>query len=579
MRILSVEISNILSIESALLSFDTSGLVLIEGWNYDTGRANGAGKTAIANSIAFGIYDKLPRKITASEILRRGTRSGFVKCSIKCGEDIWTVMRSRPKGAQFWKNGILQEITQIEFESKIRLNYEQFLLTIYVPQANSGQLNRFLTCPDSDKKRFLLQLLNLENFTECKKIIDDKMKILSLKIDKEQVKLNAAISKIEAYQESLLTSEAISLIQATADSLSNLEKDIKNEIATLTLTAKPDFSKFSKIEDDIRSKIDEVMHAKMRRSSLHDKYRELYASVHEFDKERSCTECGSSLFSEDRKALHDIQQEKIKLKLVEIKLNIDKNDDIIAKENSYNSLYLKLCDKKEKESIDFQSSTTRVSELKLKVKMNQIQRENCIAKLTSNNELLNKIELLSKIIELTTIDTFSLKKELELYKTLSMIYSPTGAQAYVLDSIVDSFNEIVPKYLDLLSPNITYILNSYKETAKGDTVAKFSETLTKGGKEISVGSLSGGEQKGLSICVDFALLDVLETQFGMSLNPVILDEPFDALDVTGREIVIELLEQLASNRQIFVIDHVSEAKTLFSKIVRIELRNDISHIL
>ena len=48
MRILSLEVSNILSIESASLSFEDNGLILVEGWNYDTGRANGAGKTAIS---------------------------------------------------------------------------------------------------------------------------------------------------------------------------------------------------------------------------------------------------------------------------------------------------------------------------------------------------------------------------------------------------------------------------------------------------------------------------------------------------------------------------------------------------
>ena len=125
---------------------------------------------------------------------------------------------------------------------------------------------------------------------------------------------------------------------------------------------------------------------------------------------------------------------------------------------------------------------------------------------------------------------------------------------------------------------MSYTLNSFKETAKGDVVAKFSETLTKGGKEVSVGSLSGGEEKGLSLCVDFALLEVLETQFGMTLNPIILDEPFDGLDATGREVVIDLLETLARNRQIFIIDHSSESKSMFTESVRVELRNEISTI-
>ena len=126
---------------------------------------------------------------------------------------------------------------------------------------------------------------------------------------------------------------------------------------------------------------------------------------------------------------------------------------------------------------------------------------------------------------------------------------------------------------------MSYQLNSFKETAKGDIVAKFSETLIKSSEAVSVGSLSGGEEKGLSLCVDFALLEVLETQFGMSLNPIILDEPFDGLDAAGREIVIDLLVQLAKNRQIFVVDHSSITQSSFEKVIRVELHNNISNII
>lgn len=575
MRILSIEISNILSVESASLSFEDNGLVLVEGWNYDTGRANGAGKTAIFNCLSFGLYDKLPRKITASEILRRGCKQGFVKCSLLCGEEIWTVQRSRPKGVQYFKDGVIQEITQEEFESKIRLTYDQFLLTVYVPQGNSGNLERFLVCPDSDKKKFLLQLLGLEHFNECKNIADNKIKNVSAQIAQETSKIDTANSKIEAYKESLIDVDETKI---TIDNL-NLEiLSLEKNIVELSDIQKPDLSKFSKLEEDLRVKLNDIAQAKTRRSMLHDKYRELSASVHDYSSD-ACSECGSVLDTPDRRQAHKDQQVKIVAKLASIKIEIDSCDAMIDKERTVNDLHKKLRDKKNQESSDHQDASLKLVELKSSVRNKQIQRDNLSLKLSSDLELRNKIEVLTKITAISLINCINNKQELEFYKTLSMAYSPTGAQAYVLDSVVDSFNETVQKYLDLLSPNMSYILNSYKETSKGDIVAKFSETLTKGGKEVSVGSLSGGEQKGLSICVDFALLEVLETQFGMSLNPIVLDEPFDGLDATGREIVIELLEQLAKSRQIMVVDHASEAKTLFSKVIRVELRNDISQIL
>jgi DNA repair exonuclease SbcCD ATPase subunit len=575
MRVLSLEVENILSIEKAHLSFEDKGLVLVEGWNYDTQRANGAGKTAIFNCLSFALYDKLPRKITASEILRRGCKTGFAKCSVLCGEDVWTVQRSRPKGVEFFKNGNREEITQATFESKIRLSYDQFLLTIYTPQANSREFTRFLSAPDAGKKEFILQLLNLNSFSGVKKLADDKVKQLQASIDLSLNKFNSAKSKIAAYEESLVDEDGL---LDEVKSLTDLNNSLEEKVLQYSNVVKPDLSQFTKLEDGIRSKLNEILQAKTKKTMLHDKYRELSSSIHEYDSNNSCTECGSSLDTEEARAAHAEMQNKIKAKLTDIKVQIDSLDEICLKEQSIKDMSSKIRDKKAAQSEEYYNAQMQISQLNSLISSNNTKISNNSSKLANNAKLISKIEELAVECEKHTQNLSRDKKDLELYKTLAQFYSPTGAQAYVLDSIVDTFNEIVQKYVDLMAPNMSYTLNSFKETAKGDVVAKFSETLIKGGKEVSVGSLSGGEEKGLSLCVDFALLEVLETQFGMTLNPIVLDEPFDGLDIAGREIVIELLEQLAQRRQIFVIDHSSEAKAMFSKVIRVELRNDISTI-
>lgn len=575
MRIISAEIQDILSIQSASITFKDAGLVLVEGFNYDTQRANGAGKTALFNCITFALYDKLPRKITASEVLRRGSKTGFVKASVVCGNDVWTVVRSRPKGVKFFKNEVEQNISQEEFESFIRLSYEQFLLTIYTPQANSGKLKRFLSAPDSSKKDFLLQLLGLDQFSGAKKAVDEIIKQKQASVDMLTNKIANLRTKIETYEESLVDKDAIEgKLTLLKGSLVPLDK----EVLGLSAVAKPDFSKFSSTEDGIRSKQQEIAQAKAKRSMLHDRYRELLSAIKDYDSNVACGECGSSLDTPEARSAHTDHQQKLKDKLAAVKLQIDEADVVISKEQNINDLSKKLRDKKQTESEDYQVAQARINELKAFIRSKQLDIQNAELKLQNNTEITNKIEALQKDVNDKLSNVANDKQDLELYKTLSAIYSPTGAQAYVLDSVVDSFNEVIQKYVDLLSPNVTYTLNSFKENSDGNVVAKFSETLTLGGKEVSVGSLSGGEEKGLSLCVDFALLEVLETQFGMSLNPIILDEPFDALDAAGREIVVNLLESLARNRQIFVVDHASESKAMFSESIRIELRNDISTI-
>jgi DNA repair exonuclease SbcCD ATPase subunit len=168
--------------------------------------------------------------------------------------------------------------------------------------------------------------------------------------------------------------------------------------------------------------------------------------------------------------------------------------------------------------------------------------------------------------------------EIELQKTVANIYSSTGAQAYVLDSAVALFNEHVAKYVDMLWPNLTYELQSYKENVKGEVTAKFSESIVMDGKPISLGSLSGGELKALSICADMALLNCLEQQFGIQTSPVIFDEAFDGLDASGKEFALELIRGLSNDRLVIVIDHANELKSSFSNVISVEKRNGISSL-
>src|SRR5574343_861265 len=122
MRLITIDIENFLSIEKAHVDFNSAGLLLLEGWNHDVDRANGAGKSAILNAISFGLYDRVPRKITASELLRRGTKKGSVFIRLDIGGEILGVRRSRPKGVVFTReiNGETEilSITQEEWEAQ-----------------------------------------------------------------------------------------------------------------------------------------------------------------------------------------------------------------------------------------------------------------------------------------------------------------------------------------------------------------------------------------------------------------------------------------------------------------------------
>src|ERR1035437_3594126 len=344
MKIVSVKINNILSIEDAYVEFDDVGLVLVKGWNYDDGRANGAGKTAIFNAIAFGLYDKLPRKITATEILRRGSKTGFVEVTVSIGGDRYVVKRSRPKGVSYTRGSEVLSITQEGFEQILKLNYNQFIISMYAAQ---GTATRFLSINDSDKKEFLLQLLNLEEFSLCKVLADKKVKGLDIELTTFNTKIDTIDSKLEAYRESSIdegeTQQSISLISKFI-----LSSTI--DMVSAQAILRPDLSKYHKLEDDISTKKTEFIRVKARREMLHEQYRKLQSKIKPFNADKECAACGSTLDTSAAEAQHGKLLDSCKIELSGIKSEIDQCDEVLIKEKTVNDLSIKLRDKKREES-------------------------------------------------------------------------------------------------------------------------------------------------------------------------------------------------------------------------------------
>jgi len=573
MKIESVKISNILSIEKAEVTFDDTGLMLVKGWDHDNGRANGAGKTALFNAISFALYDKLPRKITATEILRRQAKSGYVEVTLSVGTDRYTVVRSRPKGVRFLgSNNEALTITQEEWESKLKLNYTQFMMIAYCAQ---GTTTRFLSVNDADKKKFLLQLLDLDGFASAKKFADEKVKALTIEADGYRNKISAIDSKIDAYSESLVDENVINHhIAITNQAIAEFTKALLDAEAVPA----PDLSKYQKLEEDIAVKKQEFVKIKAQREMLHAQYRKLAAKQVPFSGATSCRTCGSALDTTAAKAAHERELEESRVELANIKEQIDSCDNALVREKSIIELSDKVREKKKEESKEYEAATREAISLRGDVRSKSAELKNLNLKLQNNSELESKIKALSDARTVLATSTSDTQSKIELYKTVSAMYSPTGAQAYILDSVVDSFNEAVKEYVKLLWSTGTYELLSYKENDAGDVTAKFSEVFTVDGKEISIGSLSGGENRALSLCVDFALIDVMEQQFGIYVSPVVLDEPFDGLDSEGKELIVELLRTIAERRHVIVIDHASELKSMFSKTLLVEKRGGISSI-
>lgn len=568
MKLKNVEIHNILSFEHGNLKFGDTGLVLVEGFDYDTGRANGAGKSAIFNAISFAVYDKVPRKITKSEILRKGTKQGFAYVEIETPTGTYGVRRERPVKVTYYKDGKVVDMTQEAFEKIIGLNYEQFLVTMYTAQ---DAKEKFINLNDTGKKDFILKIMNLSNFTKAKNSVTEQIKVLEQSKELAKAKLTGYKSNINIYKESIVDPTAI---QAKLDQLNKDIDTYNNAIVEFENVKEPDLSKYAETESKIQNKLINIQSTK----TLAQVKRNELQKLKNMTPDTVCPDCNVDLNIVNGHAHKAGDQSAIDDQILIVSKQINEYEDDMAKESEIKAISEKIKLKKQEEYFDYNTARSSISEYRSSIRLKESEKVNLINQLNKNEDIKTKVKQIITSATVLNKKITDTDDELFLLNAVGSVFETTGAPAYVMDSIVDSLNAAVSEYVSEIWPSATYMLTTYKTNKDKSIKAKFSETLTINGKERSIGSLSGGELRALSLALDFAIVEVLSSQHGLSLNPVILDEAFNGLDDVGKEMVMDILVKFSETRQIWVIDHSSEFKSSFNRVMTVEKRSGISKI-
>ena len=187
-------------------------------------------------------------------------------------------------------------------------------------------------------------------------------------------------------------------------------------------------------------------------------------------------------------------------------------------------------------------------------------------------EKKSHLEILSNNMETET----KLLEELNFWK---VAYGNQGIKSFLLEDIVPYLNNRVNKYLKYLSEGTFIEFTTTKLLKSGNTKDSFTVTIWKEDKPVEYSLFSGGEKKRLDISIILGIQDLIATRNNRNINVAFLDEVFDALDVTGVESIIQVLQELMQEREsIFVITHNPELKTFFSNVITVIKDNGVSSI-
>lgn len=162
--------------------------------------------------------------------------------------------------------------------------------------------------------------------------------------------------------------------------------------------------------------------------------------------------------------------------------------------------------------------------------------------------------------------------------------SARALKLYLLEVFEDTLIEIGERATELVNriPNMSAATIEYrgeKENKTGTIKKEICPYLTLDGITIPLKTLSGGERSAADLVVDFAVEEIIETRAGVGTSWKVLDEPFDGMDAVCKEQSLELIAYLSRNKKVFIVDHSSETKEIFSDVITVRRKGLYSNIV
>ena len=585
----SLFIQNFLSVGNEPLEIDFSnGLNVITGINRDEDNiANGAGKSCVLDALYFSIFGNTMRDLAKLSFVvnRKTNKNCIVKLEMEiedfAGKNVYLIERKlAPQGLKIWKNGT--EVTKSTvaetnkfIEELIGANKDIFQNCILMRANNTVP---FMAKKKQEKKTFIENIFNLNIFSLMSRYLKDDIREAKSQYGLETNSLTLHENNIASYSREL----------------NNILESHKSAIAHHEETLK-------KLQDKITAENNKLAKAKEAVVEHENKcpgnIEELQANV------KSCNSAIAQLSPIKSKLSIDagIKQRDLK--------NLDKSADTCPTCNrKYPDEYLEKI-KNQKESLKNELAELNVKISAISEKISEIEEKKeqfgeSIYKVNSwqsnlsilksdvkramdmialyNDEIAAKQEVKAPIgvenFEKLISDTQKLMDEVKtrvagLEKSLAMmnicehILGEFGVRAYVVNKLLDLFNNRIMFYLKAIKSTFDFRFNELFE----------EEIKDSNGVICLYNNCSGAEMKKIDLAISFAINDMLSLQKQISYNILFFDEILDSsLDDKSLNIILNFISEHTQNenKSVYIISHKSGAQIPYiNEVITLEKVN------
>ena len=550
---------------------------------------NGSGKSSIALILQELLYNKNIKGIKKGDILNRYIKeknwSGALDFLVDDKQYRVVVNRTGASTkVQLLENGIdISEHKVLDTYKKIQdilgLDFEIFTQITY---QSSVDLLDFLKATDTNRKKFLINLFNLEKYIS----IGDKIKLRTSEVDKEIVKLQGELKSIEDFLNSTSIPEYIfeRAVPELDNSLAIRISEIDKELANINDTCKRVdnnnmyIAERNKINFDLSLQepapfehMDAYQTLKLDLVMVKNEIARINREIAAVKINDKCSTCGQPI---DNSHLIKIQSDL----QTQLELNTNIYNGGLAKAREW-SAELETYQAAQKAFKNNQDDVHRFEQLtqlidkaitasypdqkalvdeRKALKILLDDQTQTLKEVTDFNKRVSahnaKVDALKEQKSDFTIRQTDIKSDILDKSTqsnalgiLKKAFSPSGIVAFKLENLTKELETTINYYLSVLSDGQFQIEFSLDKE-------KLNINVIDNGISAPIETMSGGEFSRIQTSILLAIRHLLSKLGGSSTNLLFLDEITGVLDDEGKEKLIEVLQR-ETELNVFLISH------------------------
>jgi len=551
---------------------------------------NGSGKSSIALILQEILFSKNVKSIKKSDIVNRWSNSKewWAELDFKVDNKNYIVKVDRigAKSSVLFKqdNKDLSEHKVLDTYKKIQellgLDFNIFSQLTY---QSSIDLLEFLKATDTNRKKFLINLFNLEKYLK----IGETLKIKANSIDKQYLQTQAELKTIESFLSTTTIPEKMDYIevpetnQDMIKSLAIIEKEVEEYAQTCKKIDKNNLNieERNNLNFDMSMKIPETdpnmfsdleeLNQEVTKAKLHKQ--NIEKSLMNIDMSDTCYACGQIIDNSQSKQLHKDLNNDLCNTVIRIEGLVEELKYAKEHVNSY-QYDVEKYNKNQKTIEKFEQLTRMIDETlptihpnydqlqyelvttEKQVKANTIKIQNA----TEHNQKVGihnaKVDALTEqkedFLSRQTIiknDIIKLSTKVNNINILKKAFSTSGIVAFKLENLTKELELSINYYLSLLSDG------QFQVSFRLDK-EKLNIIVRNNGIDTPIETVSGGEFSRIQTAILLAIRSLLSKLGGSSINLLFLDEITGVLDDEGKEKLIEVLSE-EEELNVFLISH------------------------